>query len=110
MQTMDRRTLLRRSAAYGGGLAIAGPLQALGADPVHGARKRTRGYGKLVNKGDLRLPRDFRYKVISRQGDPMADGNPTPGIFDGMAAFDGPGNTTVLIRNHENRRRGARPR
>jgi len=55
--------------------------------------------------GDLALPRGFSYKVISRQGQPMDDGNPTPGIFDGMGAFPGPDGTTVLIRNHENRRR-----
>jgi secreted PhoX family phosphatase len=35
----------------------------------------------------------------------MDDGNPTPGIFDGMAAYPGKGNEIVLIRNHENRSR-----
>lgn len=35
----------------------------------------------------------------------MTDGNPTPGIFDGMGAFPGPDGNTVLIRNHENQRR-----
>ena len=35
----------------------------------------------------------------------MSDGRPTPGIFDGMGAFPGPANTTILIRNHENRER-----
>jgi uncharacterized protein len=35
----------------------------------------------------------------------MSDGNPTPSMFDGMAAFRGPRNTTILIRNHENRER-----
>ena len=33
----------------------------------------------------------------------MSDGHPTPGNFDGMAAFQGPHGTTILIRNHENR-------
>ena len=32
----------------------------------------------------------------------MSDGQPTPGIFDGMAAYPGP-DGTILIRNHENR-------
>jgi len=35
----------------------------------------------------------------------MDDGNPTPGIFDGTAAYPGNGKTTILIRNHENRSR-----
>ncbi len=38
----------------------------------------------------------------------MSDGNPTPGIFDGMAAYPGRGEgrrSTILIRNHENRER-----
>jgi len=34
----------------------------------------------------------------------MSDGNPVPGIFDGMAAYPGKRGTIVLIRNHENRR------
>ena len=52
-----------------------------------------------------RSRRASRYRLISRAGDPMTDGNPTPGIFDGMAAYPGRGGTTILIRNHENRSR-----
>jgi glucosamine--fructose-6-phosphate aminotransferase (isomerizing) len=33
----------------------------------------------------------------------MSDGNPTPGAFDGMAAFALPNGNVHLIRNHENR-------
>jgi len=33
----------------------------------------------------------------------MSDGQITPGIFDGMAAFPGRNGNTILIRNHENR-------
>ena len=40
----------------------------------------------------------------------MTDGSPTPGIFDGMAAYRGRGNSTILIRNHENRSRDGRGR
>ena len=106
METLDRRTLLRRGLAAGGGLAALGPLHALGAQVAHGANaKRGVGYGPLVDKGDLWLPAAFEYAVIQRQGEPMSDGNPVPGIFDGMAAYRGKGGTVVLIRNHENRRR-----
>jgi len=104
MSTIDRRTFLRRGAASGGALAFAGPLQALAANAAAGRPVRGQGYGRLVAMGELKLPRGFQYRVISRAGRPMRDGNPTPGVFDGMAAFRGPGRTTVLIRNHENRR------
>jgi uncharacterized protein len=103
--TIDRSTFLRRGAAAAAGLAIAGPLTALRVRTATGAPVRGEGYGPLVDMGELALPRGFRYRVVSREGDPMSDGSPTPGIFDGMAAFRGAKNTTILIRNHENRRR-----
>ena len=105
MTTIDRSTFLKRSAAAAAGLAVAGPLTAYRARAAGGQATAGVGYGRLVDMGELALPRGFRYRVISREGDPMSDGNPTPGIFDGMAAFRGPRGTTVLIRNHENRRR-----
>ncbi len=104
MREVDRRTFLRRSAVFGGALSLAGPLEALSANAATGRPSSGGGYGALSDVGDLKLPRGFRYRVISRVGDLMSDGSPTPGVFDGMAAFRGPRNTTVLIRNHENRR------
>jgi secreted PhoX family phosphatase len=102
---MDRRTFLHRTA-FAGGSVFLGPLHALGARVAAGERPpHVAGYGPLVLKGDLWLPAAFNYQVISRQGKPMSDGQPTPGLFDGMGAFPGPGNTTILIRNHENRER-----
>ena len=103
---MNRRNFIRGSAVFGGALAALGPFQALSARRVLGAAiAKNDGYGPLVNKGDLWLPVDFNYQIISVQGTVMSDGNPTPGIFDGMAAYRGRGGTTVLIRNHENRER-----
>jgi hypothetical protein len=105
MDTLDRRTLLRRGLAAGGGLAALGPLGALGAQVASGSNpRRSVGYGPLVDKGDLWLPEDFDYTVIQRQGETMSDGNLVPGIFDGMAAYRGKRGTIVLVRNHENRR------
>jgi len=110
---MTRRRFVEGSAAVGGGLAIAGPLSALAAQTAEGrSRPQTVGYGELqptkeIDTGIeyLALPPGFRYRLISRAGDPMSDGNPTPGIFDGMAAYPGRGGDVVLIRNHENRSR-----
>jgi secreted PhoX family phosphatase len=81
----------------------AGPLGALASRAA--GQASSDGYGPLVDKGDIWLPEAFDYEVISRQGDLMRDGQPTPGIFDGMGAYPGPDGTTILIRNHENRER-----
>jgi uncharacterized protein len=110
---MTRRRFVEGSAAVGGGLAIAGPLSALAAQTAEGRRRpHAPGYGELqpakeIDSGIdyLALPPGFRYRLISRAGDPMSDGKPTPGIFDGMAAYKGRGGDVVLIRNHENRSR-----
>ena len=111
---MNRRTFISRGVLLGGGLAGFGPLHAFSARvaAAHGP-VASPGYGPLVMKAAqndpsqvLRLPAAFNFEVISRQGLPMSDGNPTPGIFDGTGSF--PTNrvdTTILIRNHENRRR-----
>jgi uncharacterized protein len=106
MATMSRKEFVRRSAILGGSLATIGPLQAFYArTAAAGVRQATAGYGPLVLKGDLFLPAEFNYQLISRQGQLMSDGQPTPGIFDGMAAYPGEAGTTILIRNHENRER-----
>ncbi|MBA3422741.1 MAG: DUF839 domain-containing protein [Thermoleophilaceae bacterium] len=110
MTTMDRRTFVRRSATAGGGLAAASGLHMLGVNAARGqAPGQNEGYGPLVPKTDgqntLFLPEEFNFQTISRQGDPQDDGTVTPGIFDGMGAYRGRRGRTILIRNHENRRR-----
>lgn len=108
-QTLTRRGFVKRSAAVGAGLTLAGPLTALAAN---GPGRKTLGYGPLSPTPELdsgieflELPPGFKYRIISRQAEIMTDGNPTPGIFDGTGAFPGPDGSTVLIRNHENRSR-----
>jgi secreted PhoX family phosphatase len=108
MNTITRRSFVKRTGAVGGGLMAAGPLGAL-ASRAEG-QVGTSGYGPLVDKGDIWLPPRFEYEVISRQGDLMSDGQPTPGIFDGMGSYRGPNGTTILIRNHENRERDGEQR
>ena len=67
---------------------------------------RAPGYGPLVNVGpELALPAGFSSTVLSHNGKSMSDGTPTPGAFDGMAAFPLPNGNVRLIRNHENRDR-----
>jgi uncharacterized protein len=109
---VTRRRFVQGSAAVGGALAMGGPLSALAAQTAQGKPKKVSGYGPLQptpeqTTGDvyLELPPGFKYKIISRQNDPMDDGNPTPGIFDGMAAYRGKHKSTILVRNHENRSR-----
>jgi uncharacterized protein len=108
---LTRRRFVAGSAAVGGGLALGGPMSALAKSTARGRRpQRVVGYGELQptpeeDSGEvfLELPRGFRYRIISREGQTMSDGNPTPGIFDGTGCYPGPRGTMILIRNHENR-------
>lgn len=69
--------LFRRSALAGGGTLVADPARVLD------------------------LPPGFRYTILQRQFEPMTDGLKVPARPDGMACFAGPGETLVLMRNHE---------
>ena len=110
---VTRRNFVQGSAVVGAGLALGGPMSAYAARSRQaGARRRAVGYGPLQPTPEkdsriayLALPKGFEYRLINRSGDPMTRGGPTPGIFDGMAAYDGRRGTTILIRNHENRSR-----
>jgi secreted PhoX family phosphatase len=70
-------------------------------------RGRRSDYGDLSptpdQNGDkfLALPKDFEYVTFSKTGDTFGNGLLVPSRHDGMAAFDGPGHTVRLIRNHE---------
>jgi secreted PhoX family phosphatase len=101
--SMTRRTLIKGSAAgVLGAVALPGLVaRAAKPTPRGGSGKVEGGYGELVVAGpELALPNGFRYVVLNRQGEPMTDGKPTPGVFDGMAAF-AVGGKTRLVRNHE---------
>lgn len=66
-------------------------------------RQNSNGFGPLISdpNGIFDLPEGFSYRIISEFGDIMDDGFRLPHRPDGMAAFPGPDNTTVIVRNHE---------
>lgn len=102
---VTRRGLLQRSGAVGLGVVVSGAVDALfAANPAAGSKGPAKGYGPLVPdpNGMLDLPRGFRYKVLSREGQPLVSGGGVvPSRCDGMAAFRGPHGSTYLVRNHE---------
>lgn len=97
----SRRSFLKWAALAGGVLGLKGlglsPASA-GAIPILGNLLPT----AAENTGEylLSLPEGFHYSVVSRRGDTMSDGRPSPGNADGMAAFDYNGKIR-LMRNHE---------
>lgn len=90
---IPRRTLLTAGAA---GLALAGLRAAIGQPLAPDAGRLVPDPRRLFD-----LPEGFSYTLLSEVGQRMDDGLPTPGRFDGMGAFAGPGGRTILVRNHE---------
>ncbi len=103
-----RRDFLKHAALLGGA-AITVPLEALWRAPGAGRMAPDdQGYGPIRPVKDettglplLQLPDGFRYRSFGWTGDPLDNGLRTPAGHDGMAAFDGPDGTVILIRNHE---------
>ncbi|WP_414566680.1 MULTISPECIES: alkaline phosphatase PhoX [unclassified Anabaena] len=100
--TFSRRKFFALAGTTAAGTLMASPLEALLARKAFGQRIG-RGYGPLLPdpNGLLELPEGFKYRILARTGDLMSDGNPVPGAHDGMGAFQGPGNTTIVVCNHE---------
>jgi secreted PhoX family phosphatase len=108
MQQFDRRSFLKLSAAAGGalGLSTLGLRGAQAAVPQYGGN--IPGFGPLVptaaeNTGEvlLALPEGFKYNVLIKYGDLMADGRPFPSNADGMGAFSYRDGLVRLVCNHE---------
>ncbi len=126
MSNISRRQFITLASAAAAGTAMApmGLLQvrrAIAGDTCSPASFSVDGFGALSEllplntaelgdvpgKGDLRnvpllrLPQGFYYTAIGIRGVTMSDGVLTPGDHDGMAAFEGRGGNTILVRNHE---------
>lgn len=99
----SRRHFLSIAGASLTGTLISAPLSRLFTRAANGLSIHTEGYGPLIPDPNrlLDLPRGFQYRAFSHTGERMSDGFPVPAKHDGMAAFPGPNNTTILIRNHE---------
>ncbi|MFB7514622.1 alkaline phosphatase PhoX [Streptomyces sp. NPDC056144] len=101
-----RRQILSRTGASAVGIAFTGALSELFAGGTATAAAPRGGYGPLIPDPDglLDLPEGFRYRVLSRQGDPLRSGEGlVPSNHDGMGAFAGRRGRVHLVRNHENR-------
>jgi len=101
-----RRQILARTGALGAGIAFTGALSDLFAGTAAAQETGHGGYGPLVPDPDglLDLPEGFRYRVLSREGDPLRSGEgPVPSNHDGMTALPGRQGRVHLVRNHENR-------
>ncbi|WP_199617672.1 alkaline phosphatase PhoX [Paenibacillus alkalitolerans] len=110
---LSRRNFLKTSGmstvalALGatGAFSLGGGKSALAAldNPRAGLAGFGGGFGPLVKDpgGILNLPEGFQYRIISEEGGKLSDGRVIPGMFDGMAAFAGRHNSTIIVRNHE---------
>lgn len=96
---LSRRQFFSLASRSVAGAVLLSPLQACYAQKAFA----TGVYGPLQGdpKGILDLPPGFSYVRLSEAGQTMSDGYKVPGKHDGMAAFPGANNTTILIRNHE---------
>jgi uncharacterized protein len=118
--SFSRRKFLALAGASAAGATVLSPLEAYYAKIARGQMVKVTGYGLLEPKlplnaseltntvaGNLSretilaLPPGFNYRVLSVTGQTMSDGTIVPAGHDGMAAFPGPRNTTILVRNHE---------
>ncbi|MGH7540642.1 MAG: PhoX family protein [Gemmatimonadota bacterium] len=109
MRQIDRRTFLRGSALTAGAMALGGPFQGFAARAANalGPAARLLPLGPVKDHRDgivrLWLPPGFNYRSFHDTETPVTlpDGTSLPGRHDGMAAFDGPQEHVLLVRNHE---------
>ncbi|NKZ03782.1 alkaline phosphatase PhoX [Actinomadura latina] len=109
--SVTRRGVVKGGAAGALSIALAGSLDGIFQTSAGADTGEAYGYGPLMPdpKGVLDLPKGFRYKQLSVEGDPISDGVVVPGHHDGMATFPGSRHgRTRLVRNHEQGTNGTR--
>lgn len=101
--SLSRRRFFTLAGTSATGVIIAAPLKNFYARTKSGQSIAAEGFGKLIPdpNGILDLPKGFQYKILSQAGEMMSDRTPVPTKKDGMAAFPGANDTTILVRNHE---------
>ena len=105
---MNRRHFLKGAATAAAAVPLTAFMKRAEAWPGPHPRSGTGGYGPLAPTLDqetglplLALPAGFSYVSFGWRGDALANGTPTPGSHDGMAAFRAGGHRVRLVRNHE---------
>jgi secreted PhoX family phosphatase len=78
-------------------LLAASPVTAAG--PVQPQRDPASSVDRPAHL--IELPPGFHYRVVADEGTQYSDGTARPGDADGMGAFPGPNNTTILCVSHE---------
>jgi secreted PhoX family phosphatase len=130
MISLSRRKFFTLAGASAVGVTMVSPLEAFYARVANGQVAGGIGYGPLspklpenvdelqgVIRGGidlgrqplLEIPPGFSYTAISITGQSMNDGGTVPTAHDGMAAFQGTNDTTILVRNHEISANGSIP-
>lgn len=109
MGELDRRAFLRGGVGVAaGGAVLGGPFQGLAAAAARPGGRAEPSFRKLRPVPDqrdgvvrLHLPEGFTYCSFNAAGSELSDGTATPPNHDGMGAFPGPGNNSILVRNQE---------
>jgi secreted PhoX family phosphatase len=106
--SIERRTVLKGTAAVAGGAVLGGPFQGLVAGPASAlGAPAFRALRAIPDERDgkvrLHLPEGFSYRSFHDTESQVVldDGTVLPGRHDGMAAFAGDGGRVTLVRNHE---------
>ena len=101
--SLSRRKFFSLAGVGVGGAVLASPLKNLYANLAKEKEPFADRIGDLISdpRGILDLPKGFKYRILSRVGEKMDDGQIVPNQHDGMAAFSGRNGQTILVRNHE---------